>query len=81
MIPTRGLHRISAVCDDHQQEGAQFAQPALTTVKQSFYEAAVCAVDEVIAAAREKRSPRALVRVPTTPVLRRSCGCTVGMAL
>ncbi len=66
-----------AVVGFDDAEGAQFAQPALTTVKQSFYEAAVCAVDEVIAAAREKRPPRALVRVPTTPVLRRSCGCTV----
>ncbi len=62
-------------------DAAQFAQPPLTTVRQSFVEAAECAVGELLQAIRQGRLPRALVRVPTQPILRRSCGCLVSRSL
>jgi len=57
-------------------EAAQFAEPPLTTVKQSFSQVAGCAVIELLAAIREGREPGS-IRVPTEPILRRSCGCLV----
>jgi diguanylate cyclase (GGDEF)-like protein len=57
-------------------EAAQFAEPPLTTVRQSFSQVAGCAVIELLSAIREGREPGS-IRVPTEPVLRRSCGCLV----
>ncbi len=69
--------RDFAISGFDDADAAQFAQPPLTTVRQSFFEAAGRAVHELVEAIRAKRSPRSLVRVPTHPILRRSCGCLV----
>jgi len=58
-------------------DAAQFAEPPLTTVRQSFAEVAESAVTELLAAIRERRPPRSELRVPTQTILRRSCGCLV----
>lgn len=62
-------------------DAAQFAEPPLTTVRQNFAEVASHAVAELLAAMREGRAPRQLVRVPTQPILRRSCGCLVSHSI
>lgn len=62
-------------------DAAQFADPPLTTVRQSFAEVASCAVTELLAAIREERPPKAVLRVPTQPVVRRSCGCLLSHSL
>jgi len=58
-------------------DAAQFAEPPLTTVRQSFAEVAERAVEELLALVRGERAPEFELRVPTQPVLRRSCGCLV----
>lgn len=62
-------------------DAAQFADPPLTTVRQSFAEVASCAVTELLTAIREERAPKALLRVPTQPVVRRSCGCLLSQSV
>lgn len=58
-------------------DAAQFAEPPLTTVRQSFAEIAESGVTELLAAIRQGRAPESELRVPTQPILRRSCGCLV----
>lgn len=62
-------------------EAAQFAEPPLTTVKQSFAEAARCAVVELLSAIEEQRQPNSEIRVPAQPVVRRSCGCKLSHSM
>jgi diguanylate cyclase (GGDEF)-like protein len=62
-------------------DAAQFVDPPLTTVRQSFGEVASCAVTELLSAVRDGRAPRALLRVPTQPVVRRSCGCLLSRSV
>jgi len=56
-------------------DAAQFAEPPLTTVRQSFADIAACAFTELMAAILDRRTPTGLIRVSTQVVLRRSCGC------
>jgi diguanylate cyclase (GGDEF)-like protein len=58
-------------------DAAQFAEPPLTTVRQNFAEVAGAAVSDLLAAIRGDHAPTALLRVPTKPILRRSCGCLI----
>jgi diguanylate cyclase (GGDEF)-like protein len=61
-------------------DAAQFAEPALTTVRQSFAEVAAAAVLELLTSIRESRAPARQLTVPTRPILRRSCGCLVSQS-
>jgi|GEM_PF-2431678 len=73
------LPRDFAVVGFDDADAAQFAEPALTTVRQDFAEVAEAAVTELLIAIREGTPPKALTRVATKPILRRSCGCTVSL--
>lgn len=62
-------------------DGAQFAEPPLTTVKQSFFDVAARAVTELLGAIRGEHQLSPTIRVPTQPMLRRSCGCVVSHSI
>lgn len=75
------LPRDFAVVGFDDADAAQFSEPPLTTVKQSFFEAAARAVEELLASIREGRAPVSLIRVPIQPMVRRSCGCVVSLSV
>jgi diguanylate cyclase (GGDEF)-like protein len=58
-------------------DAAHLAEPPLTTVKQSFAQAAECAVSELLTAIRTQKLPHSKLRVPAQPIVRRSCGCEI----
>lgn len=66
-----------AIVGFDDDDAAQFAEPPLTTVRQSFAEIAESGVTELLSAIRQRRTPTTEIRVPTQAILRRSCGCMV----
>lgn len=69
--------RDLAVTGFDDTHAAQFAEPPLTTVRQSFASVAAIAVDQLLSALRDGGSIPSVVRVPTHLIVRRSCGCRV----
>lgn len=75
------LPRDLAVVGFDDVDAAQFAEPPLTTVKQSFFEVAVRAVRELLGAIRGEEQLVPMIRVPTQAMVRRSCGCVVSHSM
>ena len=57
---------------------ARHARPGLTTVRQPMRELGERSVQALLARIADPQAPRAVVVLPTAPVLRRSCGCSGG---
>jgi DNA-binding LacI/PurR family transcriptional regulator len=80
-LQERGIEVPSdvAVVGFDDLEGARFAAPPLTTVRQPLYQQGVTAMDLVLAQIEGRRIPAQTVTA-TELVIRQSCGCLSGMA-